>query len=85
MWAPASSMEENSSKMQQFISITGAPVEIATSLLEACNGDVNLAVSMHLDNGGGVGVGPLEEPGKTSTVNHSASSSGQTYEERCAI
>ena len=41
-------MEE---KVDQFIAITGAERNVAVGMLEACNGNIELAVEMHLDSG----------------------------------
>ncbi len=69
MWAV---MEDQ--KVSQFTFLTGASVEQAKSLLEACNGDVNMAVSMHLDTHGA----------SSSTGNNNArrDNDSMTYEER---
>ncbi|KAK2141714.1 hypothetical protein LSH36_1053g00013, partial [Paralvinella palmiformis] len=37
---------------EQFCSVTGASKEIALHLLEACNGDLQMAVGMHMDGTG---------------------------------
>ena len=73
MWA---AMDDQ--KIQQFTSITGAPVEEAKSLLEACNGDVNMAVSMHLDSKGPSSSTATSMDSSTLTRHNDA----QTYEER---
>jgi len=36
--------------VDQFVSVTGATKAIAKSLLEACNGNLEMAVEMHLDS-----------------------------------
>ena len=36
-------------KIKQFVSVTGASVGTASSLLEACGGNLDLAVSMHME------------------------------------
>ena len=36
-------------KIKQFVSVTGAREETASSLLEACGGNLDLAVSMHME------------------------------------
>lgn len=54
-------------KIKQFVSVTGASVETASSLLEACGGNLDLAVSMHMEGDGGAastsgpGLVPLVE------------------------
>ncbi len=40
-------------ELTQFMSITGADQAVAEHLLEACNGNVELAIEMHLDSGFG--------------------------------
>lgn len=40
----------SASVIDQFISVTGASKEIARSLLEACNGNLEMAIEMHLDS-----------------------------------
>ncbi len=45
-------------KVQQFISITGTSVAEARGMLEACGGDLQLAVGMYLESGGGGATGP---------------------------
>ena len=36
--------------LDQFMSVTGVDRDVASSLLEACNWNVELAIDMHLDN-----------------------------------
>ena len=36
-------------QIDQFVAVTGASVETARSLLEACGGNVDLAVNMHME------------------------------------
>lgn len=38
------------SLVDQFVSVTGSTKAIAKSLLEACNGNLEMAVEMHLDS-----------------------------------
>lgn len=40
-------MDEN---VERFISLTGTSVDIAKNLLEACAGNLDMAINMHLDN-----------------------------------
>lgn len=40
--------------IKQFMTVTGASRDVAKSMLEACNGNVELAISMHLDGGDGM-------------------------------
>ncbi|XP_005099755.1 UBX domain-containing protein 7 [Aplysia californica] len=44
--------------IDQFVAVTGAGRSVAVSLLEACSGNLDLAVGMHMDSGGGAGAGP---------------------------
>ena len=43
--------------MQQFVAVTGSTSEVATNLIEACSGDLDMAINMHLECVGGAGVG----------------------------
>ena len=36
-------------EIQQFVAITGSDREVAERMLEACNGNIELAIEMHLD------------------------------------
>ena len=36
-------------KIEQFVAVTGMKVEEARSLLEACGGNLDLAVNMHIE------------------------------------
>ena len=38
--------------VSQFIAVTGASTEVARGLLEACGGNLDLAINMHLESGG---------------------------------
>lgn len=40
----------SASLVSQFVNVTGASKDIARSLLEACNGNLEMAVEMHLDS-----------------------------------
>lgn len=42
-------------KVSQFVAITGASSDVARRLLEACGGNLDLAVNMHLESGGSAG------------------------------
>ena len=45
----------NSEDLEQLMSITGADRNLAENLLEACGGNLEMAVNMHMeDTGGGV-------------------------------
>ena len=41
------------SKISQFVTVTGASEDDARSLLEACAGDLDMAVNMHMESEGG--------------------------------
>lgn len=45
-----------------FFSFLGATSEIASRLLEACGGNLEMAIGMHMDGAGGAagGVGPTD-------------------------
>ncbi|XP_048741186.2 UBX domain-containing protein 7-like isoform X2 [Ostrea edulis] len=45
-------MSSMSEKIEQFCSITGADEEVGKNLLEACNGNLELAIDMHMDSEG---------------------------------
>ena len=53
-------------KINQFVAVTGASVEDARVLLEACGGNLDLAVNMHLEGGGGGGA--TGNPSSSSAV-----------------
>ena len=36
--------------VDQFVSVTGASKRVARSMLEACNGNLEMAIEMHLDS-----------------------------------
>ena len=55
-------------KVEQFVSVTGAEVEEARSLLEACGGNLDLAVNMHMEG----------RPGLSSENKDTA---GESYED----
>lgn len=40
----------SASLVSQFVNVTGASKDIARSLLEACNGNIEMAIEMHLDS-----------------------------------
>lgn len=43
------------SNVSQFVAITGATSDVAKRLLEACGGNLDLAINMHLESGGSAG------------------------------
>ena len=40
-------------KIQQFIAVTGSTSQVARNMLEACDGNLDMAINMHLECGGG--------------------------------
>ena len=46
------------SLIDQFVSVTGTSKKIAKSMLEACNGNLEMAIEMHLDSDSSVRAGP---------------------------
>ena len=60
--------------VSQFLAITGASSDVAKRLLEACGGNLDLAVNMHLESSGDAGSSSGME-----TVNDVLSP--KTYEE----
>ena len=73
------------SKVEQFVAITGSTHDVARSLLEACGGNLELAVNMHIEGGGsagspGAGVGPGRSSGEPPTANTDEILSPTSYE-----
>ena len=73
------------SRVEQFVAITGATHDVARSLLEACGGNLELAVNMHMEGGGsgispGAGVGPGRSSGEPSTASTDEILSPTSYE-----
>lgn len=54
----------SASLVAQFVNVTGASKDIARSLLEACNGNLEMAIEMHLDS--------CEAPESLSTSSNSS-------------
>ena len=54
-----------STKINQFISVTGANLDTARKLLNACGGNLELAIGMYMEDGA-----PSQETG-ASNVDHS--------------
>jgi len=44
-------------KIRQFRCVTNSSEEVARNFLEACNGDVDMAICMHLESGGATSAG----------------------------
>ncbi|XP_019922275.3 UBX domain-containing protein 7 isoform X2 [Magallana gigas] len=53
-------------KIEQFCSITGADQEVGKNLLEACNGNLELAIDMHMDSGGPSAPPPTDQGGASA-------------------
>ena len=72
-------------KVEQFVMVTGAPLEVARSLLEACSGNLDLAINMHLESGGGGrgrgGDGMSAGPSSSASGVDSGSDVTKSYEE----
>ena len=45
------SSKPSAKDIRQFMSVTGAKRNVAVSMLEACGGNLELAISMHIENG----------------------------------
>ena len=56
------------SLVDQFVNVTGASKAIAKSLLDACNGNLEMAVEMHLDS--------CEHPQTQATSSHAEAANG---------
>lgn len=54
--------------VSQFMAVTGASSDVAVRLLEACSGNLDLAINMHLESG--------ESPVPTSAGASTSTSSG---------
>ena len=67
----------SASLVSQFVNVTGASKDIAKSLLEACNGNLEMAIEMHLDSCevpesmANATAGPSRTAGSNSTSNNS--------------
>lgn len=61
-------------EIDQFMSVTGASREVANRMLEACSGDVELAISIHLESSG-------HNHHDISTPGGQSSNSDKSYEE----
>lgn len=68
-------------QLEQFISVTGASREVARVLLEACGGNLDLAINMHLEGGGDAASGePQAGPSSLGSA-ALAGSEAKSYEE----
>ena len=71
----------DAAKLEQFVSVTGASWEVARSLLEACGGNLDLAINMHLKGRGGAASG-VPQAGLSSLGSAAlAGSEAKSYEE----
>ena len=69
-------------KIEQFMAVTGASVAEARSLLEACGGNLDLAVNMLMEGGGGGATpGPSGFTTATTAGPDPGPVVGKTYEE----
>jgi hypothetical protein len=50
----------------------GADQEVGKNLLEACNGNLELAIDMHMDTEGPQGAGPVDQGGAAVERNRPA-------------
>lgn len=64
----ATKTKVSASLVDQFVNVTGASKAIAKSLLEACNGNLEMAVEMHLDS--------CEDPQTQATSSHTEAANG---------
>ena len=59
-----------SAQVDEFVSVTGASIERAGSLLEACNGNLTMAIEMHFDSASeSVPIASNSASADTSTAN----------------
>ena len=71
----------DAAKLEQFVSVTGASREVARSLLEACGGNLDLAINMHLEGGGGAASGGPQAGPSSLGPAALAESEAKSYEE----
>ena len=45
-------MMDMDARVSQFVAVTGATIDVAKRLLEACGGNLDLAINMHLESAG---------------------------------
>ena len=69
--------------ISQFVAVTGASSEVAKRLLEACGGNLDLAINMHLESGGSPSPAAAGPSGDTSSEVETANDvlSPKSYEE----
>ncbi|XP_021341953.1 UBX domain-containing protein 7-like isoform X2 [Mizuhopecten yessoensis] len=60
-------------EVEQFCSITGADENVAERMLEACNGNIQLAIEMHMDGGEMCHSGPQPSGSSSGAPGHSSS------------
>ena len=68
-------------KIGQFVSITGASAEVARNMLEACGGNLDLAINMQLESGGGSGAAMGGAGPSTCATSTEDPNKGMSYEE----
>ena len=61
-------MSERERKIDEFLAITGASREIADSLLNVCNDNLEMAINMHMEGVQTEEVGAQNQPGTSSAV-----------------
>lgn len=71
----ATKTKTSANLVDQFVSVTGATKAIAKSLLEACNGNLEMAVEMHLDS---CENPQSHEPTSSNSSTHGSTASGCT-------
>ena len=61
-------MSERERKIDEFLAITGASREIADSLLNVCNDNLEMAINMHMEGVQTEEVGAQNQPGTSSAI-----------------
>ena len=69
--------------IRHFVAVTGSSVDEARTMLEACAGNLDMAVNMHLEYGGSrhEGAAKRRKTGEGSSRDTSSSGNPRTYEE----
>lgn len=68
---PINAHVKSMDKITQFVSVTGASESVARTYLDACGGDLNMAIGMHLessDSGENSGVVPASAASVSDSV-----------------
>ena len=76
----ATRMKVTSSVIEQFVNVTGASEEIARSMLEACNGNLEMAIEMHLDSSEVPESGVSGASSSATRLNFAAGSSSNSHQ-----